>query len=402
MSNNNYRNNNRRTNTTRDNNTHLNYIYRKRDAYYGIWKFIRSILVVISACLLVLSAFYFAADYFLNHYWLPTSSTDNTPVTVEIPSGTAVSEIAEILYENGLVSNAKVFEYYIDFSGYTKKMQAGEYTFNKTMTMQELMIQLSEGTGPLSVTDFLIIEGSSIKTTAEKLLSDGVITGVDSFLAAASDTEAYAADYSFIAEAAELNSPDRPYLLEGYLYPAKYEIYVGASEDTIIRKMLNKFSDVFDEERKARAEELGMSIDEVVILASIIEKESRPDDFAKVSAVFYNRINSNMRLESCASVQYILGTNKIKLTNEDISIDSKYNTYMYYGLPAGPICSPSEKAIDAALYPDEEFMSEGYLFFATKDPESGELAFSKTAEEHAAVVAQYEDLWIEYDQANGN
>ena len=190
--------------------------------------------------------------------------------------------------------------------------------------------------------------------------------------------------------------------MEGYLYPAKYEIYVGSSPETIIKKMLNKFSDVFNDKRLSRADELGMSIDQVVILASIIERESRPNDFAKVSAVFYNRIERDMNLESCASVQYILGTNKIKLTNEDISIDSKYNTYLYSGLPAGPICSPSEKAIDAALYPDEEFMDEGYLFFATKDPESGELAFSKTAEEHAAVVAQYEELWIEYDRTHGN
>ena len=176
----------------------------------------------------------------LNNYWLPTSQTDATPVTVDIPKGTAVSQIAEMLYENGLISNAKVFEYYIDFSGYTKKMQAGEYTFNKTMTMQEIMLQLAEGTGPLSVTDFLIIEGSSITATAQKLLSDGVITDVSTFLQAASDTDQYAADYTFIAQAAEINNPDRTYLLEGYLYPAKYEIYVGSSEDTIIRKMLNK------------------------------------------------------------------------------------------------------------------------------------------------------------------
>ena len=80
----------------------------------------------------------------------------------------------------------------------------------------------------------------------------------------------------------------------------------------------------------------------------------------------------------------------------------KYNTYIYVGLPAGPICSPSEKAIDATLYPDEQFISEGYLFFATKDPESGELAFSKTLQEHEAVIALYEELWIEYDKAHGN
>ncbi|MEX1376369.1 MAG: endolytic transglycosylase MltG [Eubacteriales bacterium] len=375
--------------------------YSKRNIFFGIWKFIRSGLIILASILMVLSVIYFGVDYFLNNYWLPTSETDITPVSIEIPKGTSVSSITEILYNNGLISNAKVFEYYIDFSGYGKKMQAGTYTMNKTMTMQEIMMQLAEGTGPMQVTEFLIIEGSSIKTTAAKLLNDGVIEDVDAFLQAVSNIDEYKS-YSFIDELSQAENPDRPYLLEGYLYPAKYEIYVGSSSETIIKKMLTKFSDVFNDKRIARAQELGMSIDEVVILASIIERESRPNDFTKVSAVFYNRINKGMKLESDATIKYVLGTNKLKLSNEEKSIDSKYNTYIYAGLPAGPICSPSEKAIDAALYPDEGFMSDGYLFFATKDPESGELAFSRTLAEHNAVVAQYEELWKEYDKANGN
>ena len=401
MSNNNYRNQNRRTPSPRNNDPRNRYSYSKREVSFAIWKFIRSILIVVAACLLVLSTLYFSVDYFLNNYWLPTSEYDSTPVTIEIPKGTSVSSIAQIMFDNGLVNDAKVFEYYIDFSGYGKKMQAGTYTMDKTMSMQEIMIQLAEGTGPIHVTEFLIIEGSSISTTADKLLADGVINDIDTFIAAASNIEEYSS-YDFISQVSLLDNPERPYLLEGYLYPAKYEIYVGSSEETIIKKMLTKFSDVFNEKRLARAQELGMSIDQVVILASIIEKEARPDDFAKVSAIFYNRIALDMQLGSCATVQYILGTNKLHLSTEDISIDSLYNTYIYAGLPAGPICSPSEKAIDAALYPDEEFMSDGYLYFATKDPESGELAFSKTLDEHNAIVDQYSELWDEYDQANGN
>lgn len=400
MSNYNYRNQNRRSHQSRNNDSRNRYSYSRREVGFAVWKFFRSILVVVAACLLVMSAVYFGVDYFLNNYWLPTSEYDTTPVTIEIPRNTPVSQIAEIMYENGLVSNAQVFEYYIDFSGYGKKMQAGTYTMDRTMTMQEIMEQLAEGTGPILVTEFLIIEGSSITTTANKLLSDGVISDVNAFFNAASNIEEYTS-YDFISQVSELQTT-RPYLLEGYLYPAKYEIYVGSSEQTIIKKMLTKFSDVFNDKRLARAEDLGLTIDQVVILASIIEKESRPNDFAKVSAVFYNRIAMDMQLGSCATVQYILGTNKLHLSNEDISIDSLYNTYIYKGLPAGPICSPSEKAIDAALYPDSDFMNEGYLYFATKDPESGELAFSKTLAEHNAIVAEYSALWDEYDQANGN
>lgn len=401
MSNYNSRNQNRRTQSSGNSDSRNRYTYSKRDVSFSIWKFFRSILIVVAAFLLVLSALYFGVDYFLNNYWLPTSEFDTTSVTIEIPKGTSVSSIAQIMFENRMVNNAKVFEYYIDFSGYGKKMQAGTYTMDRTMTMQEVMEQLAEGTGPIQVTEFLIIEGSSIATTADKLLADGVISDLDTFLNAASNIEEYLS-YDFISQVSMIDTSNRPYLLEGYLYPAKYEIYVGSSEETIIKKMLTKFSDVFNDKRLARAEELGLSIDQVVILASIIEKESRPDDFAKVSAVFYNRISIDMTLGSCATVQYILGTNKLHLSDEDISINSLYNTYIYKGLPAGPICSPSEKAIDAALYPDSEFMTEGYLYFATKDPESGELAFSKTLAEHNEIVNEYSALWDEYDQSNGN
>lgn len=401
MSNYNYRNQNRRTSSQKNDGTRNRYTYSKREVSFGIWKFFRSILIVVAALLLVLSVAYFGVDYFLNNYWLPTSDYDTTSITIEIPKGTSVSTIAQMMFDNGLVNNAKVFEYYIDFSGYGKKMQAGTYSINKTMTMQEIMELLAEGTGPIQVTEFLIIEGSSVSTTANKLLADDVINDVDAFLNAVSNIEEYT-NYDFISQVSTIDTSNRPYLLEGYLYPAKYEIYVGSSEETIIKKMLTKFSDVFNDKRLARAEELGLTVDQIVILASIIEKESRPDDFAKVSAVFYNRISVDMTLGSCATVQYILGTNKLHLSDEDVSINSLYNTYIYKGLPAGPICSPSEKAIDAALYPDSDFMSQGYLYFATKDPESGELAFSKTLDEHNAIVAQYSALWDAYDEANGN
>jgi UPF0755 protein len=140
-----------------------------------------------------------------------------------------------------------------------------------------------------------------------------------------------------------------------------------------------------------------MTIDEVITLASIIEKESRPADFAKVSAVFHNRLDRHMKLQSCATLQYALGIKRIVLTNDDISSDSPYNTYKYEGLPIGPICSPSEKAIDAALNPDQSFVDQGYLFFATKDPNSGELVFNIKAEDHEAAVEQYRPLWEAWD-----
>ena len=142
-----------------------------------------------------------------------------------------------------------------------------------------------------------------------------------------------------------------------------------------------------------------MTIDEVITLASIIEKEAKTADFAKVSAVFHNRIDRDQRLESCATIQYFKNERKLVWTTEELREDSPYNTYLYSGLPVGPICNPSKNAIEAALYPDEQMMEEGYLFFCLGDPDTGELLFAKTLEEHERNKAEYEPLWEAHDAA---
>ena len=146
-------------------------------------------------------------------------------------------------------------------------------------------------------------------------------------------------------------------------------------------------------EYEDRAETLGLSIDEVITLASIIEWEALPKDYSKVSAVFYNRMEDGMTFDSCATMRYVTGEKKFVYTAEELAIDSPYNTYMYAGLPIGPVANPGKKAIDAALFPSEEFLAEGYKYFCTADPETGDLAFAVTLDAHNENVAMYEDLW---------
>ena len=137
-----------------------------------------------------------------------------------------------------------------------------------------------------------------------------------------------------------------------------------------------------------------MSTDEVVILASIIEKEAgKTEDFAKVSAVFHNRLNKNMKLQSCATHQYFMTEKKFTYNAEELKIASPYNTYQNEGLPIGPICNPGKAAIEAALWPNEQFLAEGYLYFCAGDPAEGTTVFAKTYEEHQANVAKYSPLW---------
>ncbi|MGI5885436.1 MAG: endolytic transglycosylase MltG, partial [Candidatus Spyradocola sp.] len=184
------------------------------------------------------------------------------------------------------------------------------------------------------------------------------------------------------------------------LYPDTYEIYVDSSEETVIGKMLDRMNVIYGVAYRTRAEELGMDMDEVITLASMIEKEGKADTFDKVSAVFHNRLDQGMALGSDVTVQYALGVRRLVLTQEELAVDSAYNTYVHTGLPVGAICNPGNAAIEAALYPDSDYVEEGYLYFVLTDPETGELAFTKTLEEHDAIVEQYRPLWEAYDQAS--
>ena len=174
-----------------------------------------------------------------------------------------------------------------------------------------------------------------------------------------------------------------------------------ASAEEIIRKLLSQTEAAFPVELQDRAEELGLTMDQTLTLASLIEKEAKESDFARVSAVFHNRLKANMRLESDVTIHYITGIRKMALADSDLTVSSPYNTYQVNGLPVGPICNPSPAAIRAALYPDETMIAEKYLYFCAKEPESGELYFSKTLDQHRRAVEAYAPKWQQYDLDRG-
>lgn len=370
---------------------------------YALWRVLRTVLIYLISATILVVGFWCGYRYLMDNYLSPVSETDHTPVVVEIPKGSGKSKIAELLEEQGVIRSKTVFKLYVDVLGYASKMKAGSYVLNPTMSYRDILDKISTGDGKGEVTDFIVIEGYNIDEMAERLYKDKHIQDVDAFKKLCQSTDDVS-NISIIIDMME-NIPQeklaqRKYILEGYLFPAKYEIYTDASANDMIEKMAVKMNSIFTQERIARAQELDMTIDEVITLASIIEKESRPEDFAKVSAVFHNRLNQGMKLQSCPTLQYALGIKRIVLTAEDIASDSPYNTYKYEGLPAGPICAPSEKAIDAAFYPDETFLEDGYLYFVTKDPNSGELEFNIDGEAHEAAAEKYRPLWEEWDRQN--
>lgn len=369
--------------------------------YSWLWHLLRPILLALCVIVVVTGVVMTTVNWVDRNFFAPVDAQDQSYVTFEVASGNSLTRVANNLESQGLIRNRTVFKYYADFLGYGQKIQAGEYQVSKSMRMQEIMELLTTGDGNPITRNITIIPGWTIRDIADYLKAQGVIEDTEAFLAPCRTGQDYAA-YYYIADVLKTNDVgSRLYALEGYLAPDTYEIYTNATVADIIKKLLSQTEAVFKSEYHDRAAELGMTMDQVITLASMIEKEAKTNDFAKVSAVFHNRLKSNMTLGSDVTIKYISGVKRMSLTNEDLQINSPYNTYQYKGLPPGPICSPSAGAIYAALYPDEQFIADQYLYFCSKDPDTGELHFSRTLEEHNIAVSIYAPLWQAYDKEQG-
>ncbi len=370
-----------------------------------IWRTIRPLIVLVVSVVIVFFAARFTINYVLSNYIEPVDVNDATPIEVVIPKSSSASTIARILYqacgedEEGLIPSTAVFKVYVDFVGKANKMQAGTYILSRNMSLKQIVDIICEGNPPKQSIKLTIPEGYTIADIAGVLVEKGLLPNVSAFLDACMDQGDFES-FQFLPEQTE----GRKYLLEGYLFPDTYEVFVDASAESIIIKMLNRFNEVFTDEYIARAQELGMTMDEVVTLASLIEREAQVDtDFAKVSAVFHNRIKQEMRLESCASLSYVLNVKKYTFTQTELATESPYNTYRRAGLPVGPISNPGKLAIEAALYPNQEYLDEGYLYFCNGKLQvtaadgtvthDYALVFDKTYEEHQQHVLEYSPYW---------
>ena len=366
--------------------------------YSWLWSILRPVIIFVCSLLLLIGIISFGWNQLSAVFIDPVSPGDVSPVTFVVDSGDSLTRVSNNLQNQNLIRNRSVFKYYADFMGFGQKIQAGQYTLSRGMTLNEIANQLTRGDGKPIVRSITVIPGWTVELIADYLLKEGAITDKAVFLEKCRSGQEFS-DYYYIADVlAEGSAGQRKYALEGYLAPDTYEVFTDAGVDDIIKKLLSQTEAVYKEPFHARAEELGMTMDDVITLASIIEKEAKTADFARVSAIFHSRLRQNMPLGSDVTVKYISGTNRMALNRDDLSVQSPYNTYQVRGLPIGPICSPSAAAIQAALYPDESFMAEGYLYFCSKDPNTGELHFSKTLAEHEYAVGVYSPLWEAYDR----
>lgn len=289
---------------------------------------------------------------------------------IEIPKGSSPTKIANILKENNIIKYPEKFVEFAIQTGNDKKLKYGNFSVNYSMSYEQIIKELQTNGVQKDSVKIVVPEGYELRQIVDLLVEKG-IGKKEQYVEAIKN---YNFEYDFLE-----GLPATDTRLEGYLFPATYYFEKTASEASVLDKMLNTFNERFKEEYKQKAKEMNMTINELITLASIIEREAGNDkERAKVASVFHNRLNSSTYpyLESCATVQYILKERKAVLSYEDVEIKSPYNTYKNKGLPPYPIASPGINSIEAALYPEK---TDYYFFCLSK---AGEHLFAKTYQEH--------------------
>ena len=383
--------------------------------YAWLWRIARPVLVFLCSALMVVGMVATGYKWVYNHYFAPVDDQNAQVVTFHVEKGESATKIAGNLVEKGLLRNDRVFRYLVQFQGLTNQLSYGVYKLSPSMSVTDVIAELTSGsqTNERVIT---IVPGWTCEDIAEYLVSIGALEDSQEFLTLCKDGERFVSS-SYALRDAQNNGTlsGRRYALEGYLSPDTYRVFTSATAESIIRTLLNQNNKVVDdvfyaESTQYYVDEEGvfhevetyqhdLSMDEVIILASMIEKEAGSKaDYGKVSAVFHNRLAQGWKLESDPTATYLTRERKLALSEEDMLSPSLYNTYYVDALPIGPICNPSKAAMEAAKAPDLQFIQDGYMYFCAMEPTSGQLAFSRTREEHDANVARYRPLWEEYDR----
>lgn len=331
----------------------------------------KSRMFLILAFFMVSLAIIFAAayGYYNGTIYKPISlSGEAKKVEIAIDASSA-GQVVETLYHAGLIKDKNTLKVFLRLSGLSSKLKAGKYEFNTGMSAAEIVNKMVRGEVKRNTIRVTIPEGYTVSDIAEVLSSKGLVDR-EEFLNTVKNGNF---DYDFLN-----GLPQRSGKLEGYLFPDTYEFAKDASPEQIIKKMLDRFDDVFDEDMRNKAKNMKMTVDQVVTVASMIEKEAKvAEERPIISAVIYNRLKLGMRLQIDATVQYALGQWNEKVYTEDTKVDSPYNTYAYGGLPVGPISNPGKASLEAALNPEKV----DYLYYVAKGDGSGSHAFTVTYEE---------------------
>ena len=371
----------------------------------GYLTFVTIIGVVLAVWIIFVANDVFAMSDNLKAKRYAEGELDENPIVeVQVTLGEQadINDIADLLYENGLIKYPSIFRLYAAIRHKSdRNFTAGEYTLDSTMGYDSLLAAFVPSKGKRTEISVTIPEGYCVDDIIDLLVSKGI--GSKEGFVKAINEESY--DHWFLENVPPMTVDDqRFYRLEGYLYPDTYYFYSDSSEKEAITKMLDNFGLKFRKKYKARCEELGYTMEQIIILASVVQAEGRYEsDFTGISSVFHNRLESlsmNYTLQSDATIQYYFrhteGSKHKEVTIADLETVTPYNSYLNPYLPVGPITNPTISAISAAMYPVES----SYYFFVTDV--DGNCIYAKTYNEHLKNIEKVKEEQRLLDEAAAN
>ena len=290
---------------------------------------------------------------------------------VHVKVGMTTTDIAQMLHEKQLVKNPDAFKFEARFKGLATKLQAGMYKIEGGMSNGAIVNEFANGR--IELIDFIVPEGFNVVKTGRKLESLG-LGKADKFIELAKNYAPY--DYM------RTDNPHVIFKSEGFLYPATYKVPYGASEEEYLHIFVRHFNEVMEKHGVLdTVKKCDLNMRDVVNMAAMVEMEAVfADEQPRIAGVFHKRIEIGMPIQSDTTIQYILGAQKETITFKDTEIQNPYNTYQNYGLPPGPIGSPSLSAIKAVLEPEQT----DYLYFVAEN--NGHHRFSRTYAEHLRAI----------------
>lgn len=299
-------------------------------------------------------------------------SSESKMVSFEVKPGDSVGMVGADLKKGGLINDANVFVAYAKKMEVDTKIKAGIYTLNTTMSIKDILQTMVSGQrSELWIT---IPEGWRIDQIGDYLEKQGITTSKEF------QDRAKVGGFSSTPFLSGLSGSTS---LEGYLFPDTYRVFADTTVDDIIQTMLDNFGKKVTKDMMNQANKKGFTLHQFIIMTSIIEKESaHSEDIRKIASVYYNRLNQGMLFQSDATITYITRRPDASPTIAETEIESPYNTYLYKGLPPGPVGNPGLAAMQATLNPE----TTDYLFFVSKDNRA---YFAKTYEEHLQNIARY-------------
>ena len=290
---------------------------------------------------------------------------------VHVKVGMTTADIADMLHEKQLVKNPKAFKFEARFKGLANKLQAGMYKIEGGMSNGAIVNEFANGR--IELIDFIVPEGFNVVKTGRKLESLG-LGSAEKFIELAKNYAPY--DYM------KTDNPHVIFKSEGFLYPATYKVPYGASEEEYLHIFVRHFNEVMEKHGVLdTVKKRDLNMRDVVNMAAMVEMEAvYAEEQPRIAGVFLKRVEIGMPIQSDTTIQYILGAQKETITFKDTEIDNPYNTYQNYGLPPGPIGSPSLSAIQAVLEPEQT----DYLYFVAQN--DGHHRFSRTYAEHLRAI----------------